>query len=89
MDAITTAQFTAVGIADFLVNYFFPKWDFFMSLLSDNSRQFSSQLVRPVCETIGMRKLTSSAHHRMGNSATEYVNQTMAQWLLYLVANER
>ena len=44
MYGITAAQFTAVGTADILVNDFIPKWGCPRSLLTDNGRQFSSEL---------------------------------------------
>ena len=57
-------------------------------MLTDNGRQFCSKLSRAVCKMLGIRKLTTSACHAMGNGGTERVNHTMAQ-MLSMVVNER
>ena len=88
MYAVCAAQFTAVGTADIVVNDYIPKWGCPKSLLSDNGRQFCSELSSAVCRMMGIRKLTTSAYHAMGNGGTERVNRTMAQ-MLSMVVNDR
>ena len=57
-------------------------------MLTDNGRQFCSELSRALCKMLGIRKLTTSACHAMGNGGTEQVNHTVAQ-MLSMVVNER
>ena len=78
MYAVCAAQFTAVGTANILVNDYIPKWGCPKSLLTDNGRQFCSELSSAVCRMMGIRKLTTSAYHVMGNGGTERDNRTMA-----------
>ena len=88
MYAVCAAKFTARGTADILVNDYIPKWGCPKSLLTDNGRQFCSELSSALCRLLGIRKLTTSAYHAMGNGGTERVNHTMAQ-MLSMVVNER
>ena len=88
MHAVTAAEFSAASTADILVNDYIPKWGCPKSMLTDNGRQVCSELSRAVCKVLGIRKLTTSAYHAMGNGGTERVNHTMAQ-MLSMVVNER
>lgn len=88
MYAVCAAKFTAVGTADILVNDYIPKWGCPRSVLTDNGRQFCSELSSAVCRMMGIRKLTTSAYHAMGNGGTERVNRTMAQ-MLSMIVNDR
>ena len=45
MFAVTTAEFTAEGTANILVNRFIPLWECPFTLLSDNGPQFCARLV--------------------------------------------
>ena len=85
MYAVTASEFTAAGTADILVNDYIPRWGCPKSMLTDNGRQFCSELSRAVCKMLGIRKLTTSAYHVMGNGGTERVNHTMAQMLSMVV----
>ncbi len=88
MYAVSAAEYTAEGTADILVNDYIPKWGCPKSMLTDNGRQLCSELSRSVCSMLGIRKLSTSAYHAMGNGGTERVNHTMAQ-MLSMVVNER
>ena len=87
MFAVTTAEFTAEGTANILVNRFIPLWGCPSTLLSDNGPQFCAQLATAVYKLLGIHKLTTSAYHPSGNGGVERVNHTMAQ-MLAMVCNE-
>ena len=87
MFAVTTAEFTAEGPANILVNRFIPLWGCPSTLLSDNGPQFCAWLATAVYKLLGINKLTTSAYHPSGNGDVERVNHTMAQ-MLAMVGNE-
>ena len=87
MFAVTTAEFTAEGTANILVNRFIPLWGCPSTLLSDNGPRFCARLATAVYKLLGIHKLTTSAYHPSGNGGVERVNHTMAQ-MLAMVCNE-
>ena len=87
MFAVTTAEFTAEGTANLLVNRFIPLWGCPSTLLSDDGPQFCARLATAVYKLLGIHKLTTSAYHPSGNGGGERVNHTMAQKLA-MVCNE-
>ena len=88
MYAVSTAEFTAEGTADILVNKNIPLWGCLASLLSDNRLQFYSKLLLAVYKFLDMRKIATSAYHSNGNGGVERVNHTIAQMLAKAI-NER
>ena len=84
MFAVTTAEFTAEGTANILVNRFIPLWGGPSTLLSDNGPQFCARLATAVYKLLGIRKLTTSAYHPSGNGGVERINHIMAQRLARL-----
>ena len=84
MFAVTTAEFTAEGTANILVNRFILLWGCPSTLLSDNGPQFCARLATAVYKLVGIHKLTTSAYHPSGNGGVERVNHTMAQMLAML-----
>ena len=87
MFAVTTAEFTAEGTANILVDRFIPLWGCPSTLLSDNGPQFCARLATAVYKLLGIHKLTTSTYHPSGNGGVERVNHTMAQ-MLAMVCNE-
>ena len=87
MFAVTTAEFTAEGTANILVNRFIPLWGCPSTLLSDNRPQFVARLATAVYKLLGIHKLPSSAYHPSGNGGVGRVNHTMAQ-ILAMVCSE-
>ena len=87
MFAVTTADFTAEGTANIVVNRFIPLWGCPFTLLSDNGPQFCARLTTAVYKLLGIHKLSTSAYHPSGNGGVERVNHTMAQ-MLAMVCNE-
>ena len=55
MFAVTAAEFTAEGTANFLVNRYIPLWGCPSTLLSDNGSQFFAQLATAVYQLLGIR----------------------------------
>ena len=88
MFAVTTAGFTAEGIANILVNRFIPLWGCPSALLSDNGHQFFARLATTVYKLLEIHKVTTSVYRPSGNGGVERVNHTMAQ-MLAMVCNER
>ena len=88
MYAVTDAEFTAEGTANILVNKYIPLWGCPLRILSDNGRQFSSQLAVAILALLKVRRVTTTAYHPSGNGGVERVNHTMAQ-MLSMVVNER
>ena len=87
MFAVTTAEFTAEGTANILVNRFIPLWRCLSTLLSDNGPHFYVRLATAVYKLLGIHKLTMSVYHPSKNGGVERVNHTMAQ-MLAMVCNE-
>ena len=89
MFAVTTAEFTAEGTANILVNRYLPLWGCPSPLLSDNGLQLCARLATAVYKLLGIHKLTTSAYHRSGNGGVARVNHTMAQILALSATNTR
>ena len=87
MFAVTTAEFTAEGTANILVNRYLPLWGCPSTRLSDSGLQFCARLATAVYKLLGIHKLTTSAYHPSGNGGVERVNHTMAQ-MLAMICNE-
>ena len=87
MFTVTTAEFTAEGSANILVNRFITLWGCPSTLLYDNRRQFCARLATAVNKLLGIHKLTTSAYHLSGNGGVERVNHSMTQ-ISAMVCNE-
>lgn len=55
------------------------------SLLSDQGRQFESELVKTLCECLGVHKLRTTAYHPQCDGAVERFNRTMKNKLAKLL----
>ena len=89
MHPTTAAEFTAAGVAHVLVDKYIPTWGCPRKLLSDNGKQFCSELTREVCRLLGVKKLATSSFHAMCNGGTERVNHTLAQMLSSVVNDQQ
>ena len=78
MYAVTTAELTAEGTADIVINRQIPLWLCPRSILCDNGLQFCSKLARAVYKLLGVRKIATSSYHPNGNCGVERVNHKMA-----------
>ena len=88
MFPVTTAEFTAEGTANILVNQYNPLWGCPRIILSDNELQLCSKLSQAVCKLLVVHKLATSSYHPNCNVGVGRVNHTMAQ-MLAMVVNER
>ena len=68
-----TTQITAITLWDkFIVHYGLPK-----KILSDQGRNFESQLVADHCKLMGTQKLQTSLYHPQTNGQCERFNSTL------------
>ena len=58
------------------------------SILSDQGRNFESQLITALCEMTGMEKTRTSSYHPQTNGQTERYNQTMVAMLSKCIESE-
>ena len=85
---VTTAEVTAEGTANVLVNRCNPLWGCPRTILSDNSFQFCSKLSQTVYQLLDVHKLATGSYRPYGNGGVKRVNHTMAQRLA-MVVNEQ
>ena len=88
MFPVTTAEFTAEGTANILVNQYIPLWGCPRTILSDNGLQFCSKFSQAAYQLLGAHKLATSSYHPNCTGSVERVNHTMAQ-MPAMVVNER
>ena len=77
MFAVTTAEFTAEGTANILVNRFIPLWGCPSTLLSDNELQFRARLATAVYKLLGIQ---SSQRAPITPVETEAWNVSTTLW---------
>ena len=77
MFPVTTAEFTAEGTANILVNQCIPLWRCPRTILSDNGLQVCSKLSQAVYQLLGVHKTATSFYHPNCNGVVERVNRTM------------
>lgn len=77
MFAITTAEYTAEGTANILVNRYTPLRRCICIFLSDNGPHFFAQLATAVHKILGLYKRTTSTYYPSGNSCVEHVNHAV------------
>ncbi|KAL8440676.1 hypothetical protein Emag_007831 [Eimeria magna] len=62
---------TAAQVAQALFNEWISRWGVPRALLSDNGPQFTAELLRQLCTTLGISKLFESPYNPRGNSIVE------------------
>ena len=67
MYAVTAAEFTSEGTADFLIKRYTPLCGCPRSILSDNGLRFFSMLLHAVYKRLGVRKITTNSYRPNGN----------------------
>ena len=79
--AVVTTSQTAMTTAKALVEkYFFP-YGFPRKILSDQGRNFESNLIRNLCTVCGIRKLRTTPYHPQGNGQCERFNRTLIEMI--------
>ena len=75
-------------VAEVLRDRWIPNHGVPRVILSDNGRQFVSEVIRNLCESIGARKIYSSLYHPQGNSMCETFMRTLKKALGALVSED-
>ena len=80
-----TAQATARILWDnFICHYGFPE-----KFISDQGRNFESDLIKELCKIAGVKKLHTTPYHPQGNGQCERFNSTLCNMLGTLSAEEK
>ena len=80
-----TAQATARILWDnFICHYGFPK-----KFISDQGRNFESDLIKELCKIAGVKKLHTTPYHPQGNGQCERFNSTLCNMLGTLSEEEK
>ena len=79
--AIPTRNQTAKTTADGLYNEFIVRYGFSARLPSDPGANFESQIIKALCEFMGIHKCRTSPYHASGNGMKERFNRTLISML--------
>ena len=80
-----TAQATARILWDnFICHYGFPE-----KFISDQGRNFESDLIKELCKIAGVKKLHTTPYHPQGNGQCERFNSTLCNMLGILSEEEK
>ena len=80
-----TAQATARILWDnFICHYGFPE-----KFISDQGRNFESDLIKELCKIVGVKKLHTTPYHPQGNGQCERFNSTLCNMLGTLSEEEK
>ena len=87
--AIPTRDQKATTVADVLKTQIFDKFGAPDKLLSDQGRNFLSQLISQLCKCYGVKKVRTTAYHPQGNGVCERFNRTLHGLLITLEEYEK
>lgn len=79
--AIPTKNQTAKTTADALYQNFILHYGIPTNLHSDQGANFESELIRELCNIMGIKKTRTTPYHPMGNGCTERYNRTLLNML--------
>ena len=79
--AIPTRNETAKTTADAFYNNFILYYGIPTKLHSDQGANFESDIIKELCNIMGMTKTRTSVYHAMGNGCTERYNRTLLNML--------
>ena len=79
--AIPTKNQTAKTTADALYKEFIVRYGIPDRIHSDQGANFESQLIRELCQVMGIKKSRTSIYHPAGNGMTERFNRTLLSML--------
>ena len=68
---------TQEGIAQAITKFIFLQYGPAEKLLSDRGTEFENQIVRELCETLGVKRLLTSPYHPEGDGLVERFNRTL------------
>jgi transposase InsO family protein len=81
-------NFTALTTAKFLFNNIVCQFGPPLRILTDQGRNFESELINQLCQMLNIEKLRTTAYHPQGNGAIERYNRTLKQ-ILSKYVNEK
>ena len=79
--AVPTKNQTAKTTADALFNSFIIPYGLPKTIHSDQGANFSSKLIKELCQITGISKSRTTPYHPMGNGITERFNRTLLSML--------
>ena len=79
--AIPTKNQTAKTTADVLYREFIVRYGIPARLYSDQGTNFESQLIKELCDLMGIKKSRTTPYHAAGNGMTERFNRTLISML--------
>jgi len=77
-EAYPLADTGTKAICDILLQEYIPRHGIPERILSDRGPNFTSQLVKSLCRTLGISKLQTTAYHPQGNGVVERFHRTLA-----------
>ena len=82
VEATPLPNHTAPTVAQALVQVWFSRFGTPKQILSDQGSEFDSQVLKQLCNSLGIVKKRSSPYHPQGNGAVERVNRSLKAMLL-------
>ena len=79
--AFVTPDQTAKTAAKFLWECIITTYGAPAQIISDQGRAFTSNLLRELCELLGIRKIQTTAYHPQSNGQCERMNQTLIKMI--------
>ena len=80
-EVFATKDQTALTIAHLLVEYVISRHGVPTELLSDRGPAFTSQLLKEVCDLMGIKKINTTAYHPQTDGLVERFNRTLTDML--------
>ena len=89
-EAFAVADMCATTVADILVNQYITRFGIVREIISDQGKQFESELFRELCSRLGIDKKRCSPGHPQNNGLVERFNKTLLDMLAkYIDSNQR
>ncbi|CAF1037601.1 unnamed protein product [Brachionus calyciflorus] len=76
-EALAVKDFTVLTTAIFIINQIIFKYGFMHKIVSDQGRNFESDLIKELCNSLKIEKLRTTAYHPQCNGEVERQNRTL------------